>query len=697
MSVIDRVLSRANKKSALYDLHPELEDRVPLLRLNSDNPTGNIGTDFHQNATSYTNYMWLQKAINVLANNIAPLPLGVLRGYGSESEFVDGHAVARLLDNPSWDMSPEDLWREWVVDQMTGGEWGLEVVKNGRGQPLELWPKQPDVFSVRPESIRYRRVASYKIDDGVGEPYTLPPEQFVHFKFYNPLQPFRGLSPVSAIRLSIQIDQLAQIWSRLFFRNNARPDFAVIAPEGVTKTEKAEMLQTLRAEHTGANAHEPIVLEQGVTDIKSLSFPVKDTEWLNQREMSRDEVSAIVGVPDEIMGYGKDTYENFEAAERILWTVTIVPLCGLRDGTLTRYFRRVGILRADEKVATDLRNVSQLREDKSEKITQAKILFDMGVPVNRAVEFLNLGLEDVPGGDSGYLSSAMVPIDQLPVQSPLSILSARAPKAKGSTEYGSAEHEVVYKRLQRRLDIPVAEIKRLVKKEFQRQQNEINRRLREGKIYGRGQFKDEDNIPSPESLFNTEDEVRKWIEALKKVLFDAVEDIGAAELASLGLRGVFDISRPEVVQQIIHILTTVAQKTNQTTWTDLIELFQEAERNGEGLPAIQERLSAYFGDRKSDWQTERIARTTMTGASNAGTQQAWQQAAADGVNLKREWVSALQPGRTRDAHAEAHGQQRGLNEAFDVGGESLMYPGDPMGSPGNIINCLCGMIGIVEE
>ena len=119
----------------------------------------------------------------------------------------------------------------------------------------------------------------------------------------------------------------------------------------------------------------------------------------------------------------------------------------------------------------------------------------------------------------------------------------------------------------------------------------------------------------------------------------------------------------------------------------------EAEMNGEGIPAIQERLSAYFGDRKSDYQTERIARTTMTGSSNAGSVEAWRQSE---VVTGKTWISALQPGRTRETHWDAHGQTVGLDEMFTVGGEALAYPGDPLGSPGEIINCLCTSIAVVE-
>lgn len=698
MNLIDRILTRSRGKSALYDSHPELEDRVHLLRINSEDPIGTGQNTFKENATNFTNHMWLQKAVNVLGNNIAPLGMVVVKG--PDAEVIENHPLTRFLDSPNPDMAPEDLWRAWIVDHLMGGEWGLEVTKNGRGEPLELWPKQPQEFTVKPASLRYRRVASYKVDDGAGDPYVLTPEEFIHFKFYNPLSPFRGLSPVSAVNLSIAIDQLAQAWSRLFFKNNARPDFALIAPEGVTKSEKDELKAKLRLDHGGANAHEPVILEQGITDIKVFSWPAKDMEWVNQREMSRDEVAAIVGVPDELMGYGRDTYENFSTADRILWTLTIVPLTGLRDGTLTRFFRRIRMLKPEERVITDLRAIPQLQEDKALKITQSKTLFDMGVPVNIGSDFLNLGLPKIPGGDIGYLNGAMVPVDQLPVArgapSILSIQPGQTKDIKGSTKYGSDEHAAVYKKLQSRLDSPVGELQRIIKREFQRQQNEINAKLRNGKTFGRGKFKDSDSIPSPEEVFNLEDEIKKLIDALKKKLMESVQSIGQEILSELG-EGVFDIDRPEVVAQITHILNTVSEKTNKTTWNDLINIFQEAEAAGEGIPKIQERLSAYYGDRKSDWQTERIARTTMTGASNAGTLQAWNQAEDDGVQLEKEWVSALQPDRSRESHMEAHGQRVGIHETFVVDGENLDYPGDPTGKPGNIINCLCGMIGVVKE
>jgi hypothetical protein len=58
------------------------------------------------------------------------------------------------------------------------------------------------------------------------------------------------------------------------------------------------------------------------------------------------------------------------------------------------------------------------------------------------------------------------------------------------------------------------------------------------------------------------------------------------------------------------------------------------------------------------------------------------------AEYERMWL-ATKDLRTRLAHKDADLQRRGLSEPFDVGVESLMFPGDPTGSAGNVINCRC--------
>lgn len=81
----------------------------------------------------------------------------------------------------------------------------------------------------------------------------------------------------------------------------------------------------------------------------------------------------------------------------------------------------------------------------------------------------------------------------------------------------------------------------------------------------------------------------------------------------------------------------------------------------------------------------RIARTEAHTALERG---AWEAANSLGVRVTKEWVSR-EDSRVRFAHAAAHGQVREIDENFVVGGELMMYPGDPKASARNNANCRC--------
>lgn len=56
--------------------------------------------------------------------------------------------------------------------------------------------------------------------------------------------------------------------------------------------------------------------------------------------------------------------------------------------------------------------------------------------------------------------------------------------------------------------------------------------------------------------------------------------------------------------------------------------------------------------------------------------------------LWKRW-SAKDDSATRPGHARADGQTVPVNQPFIVNMEALMMPGDPAGSPSNVINCRC--------
>lgn len=111
-------------------------------------------------------------------------------------------------------------------------------------------------------------------------------------------------------------------------------------------------------------------------------------------------------------------------------------------------------------------------------------------------------------------------------------------------------------------------------------------------------------------------------------------------------------------------------------------------------------IAADLRRRITDMEIEsaiRAARTAVTAAENGGRQATYEKAADMGIELQREWI-ATKDHRTRKWHGKADGQRVGMEEAFTVGGEKLMFPGDTShGASGwNIYNCRCSVKAVVK-
>lgn len=88
----------------------------------------------------------------------------------------------------------------------------------------------------------------------------------------------------------------------------------------------------------------------------------------------------------------------------------------------------------------------------------------------------------------------------------------------------------------------------------------------------------------------------------------------------------------------------------------------------------------------------RTARTSVTGAQNAGRMDSYAAAEKMGIKLKKRWLATLDS-RTRHSHAMLDGEQVAQDKKFSNG---CRFPGDPQGPPWEIYNCRCTLIAAVE-
>lgn len=114
---------------------------------------------------------------------------------------------------------------------------------------------------------------------------------------------------------------------------------------------------------------------------------------------------------------------------------------------------------------------------------------------------------------------------------------------------------------------------------------------------------------------------------------------------------------------------------------------------GEGSKKIAQRLMNVTEMNKES--AIRNARTALTGAQNKGRNDAMEDLAEKGFELRKEWVATTGDGRTREAHLELHGVQEKVDEPFENSIGRIMYPGDPNADPANVYNCRCSIRSIV--
>lgn len=385
---------------------PDLAGREHLLSVSAS--TEQRIDSYADYAKVYEVYSWVRRAVGIIVDATATLPIVVL---DAKNKTIEAHPLADLLKHGNDSQTMAEIASLWTINMMLAGESFLEIVNDTRNRPVELWNRRPDYIGVIPDASRpeFPTAAGYLYSqEAASGARRIEPERMVHSRFMNPVNDWRGIAPIAAAREGIIIDLHAQQWSKNFLKNNARPDFAIVAPQGVTSSERERYLADFVRRNQG-NQHLPVILENGITDIKSFSFPPKDIEWLQQRKYSREEVATVFGIPEEILGFGRDTFENYRTAWEVTWTLTLLPLLRRRDNALTTHFNRyTKWLKPGERIETDVSSIDVLNEDMLPKVQVARQYWDMGVPFNILDERMGLGIGAVPGGDVGWGKASMV-------------------------------------------------------------------------------------------------------------------------------------------------------------------------------------------------------------------------------------------------------------------------------------------------
>ena len=269
---------------------------------------GTSGSGKAVNARTAIQMSTVYACVRVIAETIASLPLHVYESNEGGSAKAVKHPLYRLIhDEPNPEMT-SFVWRETMLTHLL--LWGnsySQVIRNGRGQVVGLYPLLPDYMEVDRDS---KGVLTYKYTNAEGVSRWLRPEDVLHIPGLG-FDGIIGYSPVAMEKNAIGLGISAEEYGNKFFSNGARPSGILTHPN--TVKDPAALRASWNAAYGGtSNASRVAVLEEGMT-FTPLSMPNNEAQFLETRRFQVEEICRIYRVPPHMVGdLSRATFSNIE-------------------------------------------------------------------------------------------------------------------------------------------------------------------------------------------------------------------------------------------------------------------------------------------------------------------------------------------------------------------------------------------------
>jgi HK97 family phage portal protein len=371
--------------------------------------------------------------VNRRATAIAQVPWKAYRvqADGKSVEAPDS-PLQRLINKPNADFA----WAEMMeymsqhIDLAGNSYWS--VIRAGNAsQPVEIWPLLPQAVKIK---AGRQRLIDYYMYQRAGVSREIQSGDMIHVKTVNPNDFLFGLPTIQAAGRAVDVDREAGQWQLNSMHNRGISDYAIIIDPD-TSAEQIDRLKELHKDkQAGAkNARQPFLTTR---DIKVLNQSAVEMDFIASRSKVWAEICSAMGVPQPMVGLLEDaTLANIETARKIFWIDTMIPLLRLIRSQLN--LQLASQFGPGWAIDFDTSGIEALREDYNKKLEEAQKLFSMGVPFNVINQKLGLGLDDIEGGNVGYLSAGLLPTDFDRAADPVSVqLAGLDPEMLKAMTYG---------------------------------------------------------------------------------------------------------------------------------------------------------------------------------------------------------------------------------------------------------------------
>lgn len=269
-------------------------------------------------------------AISSIAQEVASIKLKLFRvkyvGNKAKATEVLEHPVLSFLQysNPITTLY-DTIEATQVYEELVGEAFWL-ILKDNKGTPKELWLLRPDWIKIIPSVENIIESYVYMPGGVSTQKVVIPKENIIHFKYFNPKNPYRGKGSVQAAAMPLDIHTFAQEWNRNFFFNSAMPGLVFTTDKTVSQSTITRFMTQWKNEHGGRTNTQKVAFLSGGFKLDRTSLAPKDMDFSEQQRMMRDDVLAVFRVPKTILGLTDDVNRaNAEATTRAFMERVITP------------------------------------------------------------------------------------------------------------------------------------------------------------------------------------------------------------------------------------------------------------------------------------------------------------------------------------------------------------------------------------
>jgi HK97 family phage portal protein len=256
------------------------------------------------------------RAINVVAEQIASLPVGVFR-ENSQGETTESktHPLYKLLKfRPSPKYNSFEFWETIVRQVMLRGQSFVHPVRNSVGSvvELEILPEAVDFFKAQNGTYYYKFPS-----------ITLRWDEVLHIKAYS----VDGIQAQSPIKLFREVFGLgvAQIEYGGSYFGNGTHSSGLLTPEApLSPAQTDQVVEYFRrySQDVGSTGILPFGMKY-----QALNSNPKDSQYIEGRELNTADIANITGVPVDLLNSSDKTSTYASAEQRmrqfVLFTVRV--------------------------------------------------------------------------------------------------------------------------------------------------------------------------------------------------------------------------------------------------------------------------------------------------------------------------------------------------------------------------------------